>query len=879
MPQGQKKNESLVASSFRDVPDGSSGKKQSEASASTASSKLEGPLPQISAIEANGGIVNKTVGGITVTPKMIKVCMSGESGGDVKKTIQNIKEITGNNYSEDEIYSMLKECSMDPNQTTHNLLSMDPFHEVKRKRDRKKENVNKESIEPRQKPGMQGRGNRGGRGNYSARHISNGGGRNSLPAKENGINQGVEDGPNQSMPQGQKKNESLVASSFRDVPDGSSGKKQSEASASTASSKLEGPLPQISAIEASKGPIVAVVFGSSHGSLSNNVSASKTPPASPGVFLSDSDPILMPSQDSRAPVGTIRREVWSQKTPIEQIHENPLEIKSTACESNSSMQGKASGELQGVGKNINSDSSRPGSSSRVSFSTGRPSSNHNNRTQQGIGPQKVGPSMEWKPKAVNPVLAQGTGLGESVKVPAVPVEDHTSTLSASNNLGSQDTARELEKKLEESHISDVQHVIIPDHLHVPEAEKLGFCFGSFDPSFGFNASSSNGPVSDVSSEASEVVDESIEEQPRNQNELASADEGDQPDRPTSSSNMPESLSVDGDVSSNVAPEYQESKQETSLPTAGHQYPVHTSPNFSFGFMSPMIGNQLSSFESNESQGRDGFHVPSLVVPQPFDPASYYAQFYHSGADGDGRMSPFHSTGPTEFNGYLDPASYYAQFYHSGADGDGRMSPFHSTGPTEFNGYVPMLSSQEVGNSLMLSAAGPTPVASQTGGVTQGSIAVTQQPLPVFRQPTGVHLSHYPPNFMPYGPYFSPYYVHPPPIHQFLNNGTFPQQPQGGSMYQVPPLASPKYPLPQYKPGGNAGNSGHIGMPAGYGPYGSTPAGYNPGSATTAGNSTSSEDFGGPQFKESNAYMTGQQEWQNERVRQAGQWVKTGTVSG
>lgn len=46
---------------------------------------------------------------------------------NVKKMIQNIKEITGNNYSEDEIYSMLKECSMDPNQTTHNLLSMGIF--------------------------------------------------------------------------------------------------------------------------------------------------------------------------------------------------------------------------------------------------------------------------------------------------------------------------------------------------------------------------------------------------------------------------------------------------------------------------------------------------------------------------------------------------------------------------------------------------------------------------------------------------------------------------------------------------------------------------------------------------------------------------------
>ncbi|PWA13662.1 hypothetical protein CTI12_AA631690 [Artemisia annua] len=48
--------------------------------------------------------------------------MSG-GGRGVKKTIQNIKEITGNNYSEDEIYAMLKECNMDPNETTQNLLA------------------------------------------------------------------------------------------------------------------------------------------------------------------------------------------------------------------------------------------------------------------------------------------------------------------------------------------------------------------------------------------------------------------------------------------------------------------------------------------------------------------------------------------------------------------------------------------------------------------------------------------------------------------------------------------------------------------------------------------------------------------------------------
>lgn len=110
-------------------------------------------------------------------------------------------------------------------------------------------------------------------------------------------------------------------------------KKQSEMTASTASSKVDDPLPQIPPIQTSKGPTGAVGSGKRGGPLmhSNNTSASKTPSPSPWVYLSDSDPILMPSQESRLPVGTIRREVRSQQTPVEEIHETHLEIKSTAC--------------------------------------------------------------------------------------------------------------------------------------------------------------------------------------------------------------------------------------------------------------------------------------------------------------------------------------------------------------------------------------------------------------------------------------------------------------------------------------------------------------------------------------------------------------------
>lgn len=53
----------------------------------------------------------------------------GGSGGgfrvsipsSVRKTIQNIKEITGN-HGDEEIYAMLKECGMDPNETAQKLL-------------------------------------------------------------------------------------------------------------------------------------------------------------------------------------------------------------------------------------------------------------------------------------------------------------------------------------------------------------------------------------------------------------------------------------------------------------------------------------------------------------------------------------------------------------------------------------------------------------------------------------------------------------------------------------------------------------------------------------------------------------------------------------
>ncbi|KAF5960648.1 hypothetical protein HYC85_001857 [Camellia sinensis] len=711
----------------------------------------------------------------------------------VRKTIQNIKEIMGN-HSEDEIYAMLKECSMDPNETAQKLLHQDTFHEVKKKRDRRKENLsNKDSAESRWRPGMQGRGSRGGRGNYPPRHTSNdaSGGRNSAPGKENVINQVSEMGASLPSSQDMKNKEvTPVTSSQTVLTNGptamvpgstavvhaahlslGSSANQSEEGSAVDISNLQGLPPLLHPVNAKENPSIDFGTGDIHGqftSSSSNSSTAGTQAPLPGVYFSASDPVLVPSHDLRLPgaVGAIKREVGSQRTPVEQNSLVTLEGKSTA----------------------------------------------------------VGPSKEWKPKPTNANLAQGSGAATSSEVPTT-AEANTQSYPVSNVLDTKEATSKLQRKLEELHISDDQHVIIPNHLHVPEVEKIGFCFGSFDASFGLNTGYNNGPENDKNptplSETSESVEETEEQSSSNQNAMETTEEGDYPDNPQSPRHAPENLSSgEGDVSATVVPEYSESKQETSLPPGTHQSSmIHTSPSYSFGFMPPMVGSQFAPFESSESQVRDVPRLPSFVVPQPIDPASYYAQFYRSGADGDGRISPFHSPGVAmKYNGNVAV-----------------LSPQTSQ------------SAQEGGNSLVLSTAGPTPLGTQAAGVMQSSIAVAQQPLPVFRQPTGMPLPHYPPNYIPYGPYFSPFYVPPPALHQFLSN-----------VYPALPGANAKYSISQYKAGTNTGNSTHVGVASSYGPYGSSPAGYNPSSASTAGNSTANEDLSPPQFKENNVYMTGQQ---------------------
>ncbi|KAK9056021.1 hypothetical protein SSX86_027108 [Deinandra increscens subsp. villosa] len=99
----------------------------------------------------------------------------GGGGGGVqgipaasRKMVQSLKEIV-NGVSEAEIYAALKECNMDPNEAVNRLLSQDPFHEVKSKREKKKEFKDTTESRPRGGGSTSNRGARSGTDRYSGR--------------------------------------------------------------------------------------------------------------------------------------------------------------------------------------------------------------------------------------------------------------------------------------------------------------------------------------------------------------------------------------------------------------------------------------------------------------------------------------------------------------------------------------------------------------------------------------------------------------------------------------------------------------------------------------------------------------------------------------
>ncbi|KAM3274551.1 hypothetical protein ACQJBY_043545 [Aegilops geniculata] len=711
----------------------------------------------------------------------------------VRRTIQNIKEIAGN-HTDEEVYAALRECDMDPNETAQKLLHQDTFHEVKRKRDKKKES-NKESVDPRWRPGTQGRGGKGGRGNYSSRQLSNssdGTGRNAPAGKENDLNPSMDKctSPSPVNPSTETKLSTSILSSSGGLSNGPSQPLAPVAKYSQPTCHL--PPSDSKGLAGVKGtPEEAVLDLGSH---VNNSSIQAL-----GVGTSVSDPLLTPPLQPHSHGGEIvanKHAVRNQRSAGE-------------CK-------VVSDDASALPKDTPQSS---GSSSTVLPSGSRPSSSYSSRSQQPSGSQK-----EWKPKPTNkPAQAEHVTRDDVV----VTVEVVPQSVPAPTAINKEDISSGLDKRLGDMQLFDKQHVIIPDHLQVTESEKYGLSFGSFGTSFEQAPSFPNDHGSEKSSippeyESSQDLEE-VAEEPASSHKSASstveaaAESGQQQVTAETTDNI-SPQEADNLSSTPKVAEFDESKD-----TAASHMPQDSVQNAYSTFAVPpqSQGNQIPLLETSEYQ-----------VQQPNDfSANYYTQIYRPMADADGHISPFTAPGAAIKSGNMPVLP--SQTGQTPEELNSVM--LSSSGPTPLATPTP----GAVPSSISIPQQ-PLPMFRQPVGVhvphyQPSFIPYNQYISPFYVPPHALH--HFMGNAaFPQAP--SPGSMYPPV-----------------SSAVAPPV---KYSATAYKPGANTGSQTYAVTPGAYGTYGSNPSVYTNNNVVPSGTSAENGDVSGSQFKENNIYIAGQQ---------------------
>ncbi|GAU28284.1 hypothetical protein TSUD_256120 [Trifolium subterraneum] len=530
--------------------------------------------------------------------------MSGGGGGsrvpipnNVRKTIQDIREITGKQHTDDEIYAVLKECSMDPNETAQKLLYLDTFHEVRRRRDKKKDGLSSRvSEESRSNQRGQGRGSRGASGGYSSNFLD--GGRSLAIRRENGLHHTAErTRASSTQPDLQKQintapqilSDSAVAphsaanQSNGKSSHGSSGQSllgsvasvPKSSSAANDTVTKENVLPQAVVVAAITSPTqtFASITRTNQG---KSLSSSDQHQISVSGVYSSSDRVLPPSITRNPGVGgVISREVGSG-----QISAGPNHVKGNNLE-----------EAGDLSASKNEKSGSMNSKSNL---------NEIQKTNEVEGNQLSEPLQ----------LPSSSSLNSSLRPSSSCVSQPPQDVS--------ETADVTEVSTSEVHVQSTelrQHVTFPNHFQVPESLKGGLTFGSFDTFGPSGTSSSVTGCDDSTSPAPESSPGNDEAVTLGNQSAPLTEHGGHLDYAHSSSFLinktpaSEGISITGNDSKVEQP-----KQEVLLTPEGH--PILTVPsaqNYGLNFMSTMLGTQQVQFEGSEIQAQETSHFPSFVT--------------------------------------------------------------------------------------------------------------------------------------------------------------------------------------------------------------------------------------------------------------------------
>ncbi|PSR85413.1 GBF-interacting protein [Actinidia chinensis var. chinensis] len=461
---------------------------------------------------------------------------------DVRKTIQDIREITAK-HSDDDIYAMLTECNMDPDETAQRLLYLDGFQEVKKKHDRRKVNVNNRVFqESRWRPGAQGRGARGGRGNFSSSYVFNGpgDGRNVSSRKEHGISNRMERNSKPSV----------------SVPE-----------------KTDNVNPRVT-----NSSIVPVnrPKSASDGSSSHERGTQSSP-----------DPMVVPSLSSQIHgTGAIKCEMNSPRIAAESRVINPAGNRSNTSNDIANNINAALGDMASMLKESKVvENNQPLEPSQATSSITRFGSSEVISIQDDLSSQQLD-----DPSKV--VVSDAAALTVEV---------------CSESLPEPNVTPKLDLKLEKLNISAHQPVIFPNHLQVPENFKNGLVFGSLDATLEQivdHVNNSDDTESSMPTEPLKESDEPAKEASTSNPSVAStAQEGDYLDNPHYPPHVPDnSKPLNGSILSGAAPKYDQSKPTIMVPQGGHQYPfVLTAPNYGFPIIQPMLGNPMVQCEGPDPQ--------------------------------------------------------------------------------------------------------------------------------------------------------------------------------------------------------------------------------------------------------------------------------------
>ncbi|XP_010261966.1 PREDICTED: GBF-interacting protein 1-like isoform X2 [Nelumbo nucifera] len=731
----------------------------------------------------------------------------------VRKTIQSIKEIV-QNHSDADIYVMLKESNMDPNETAQKLLNQDPFHEVKRKRDKKKENINyRGSIDPKRQSEHLGQAAKSH--TFSDRNARRGGYvRNVLPgiSREFRVVRDNRVGQNSSKeikPASVQCSTSANEQTFSDVSEKSSTGNPSDQKNLGARNSEVPKLPQTlngSTNSGARHPRETNSNGSHRKELPDEPRVTELNSALQvqgqkahnsqlysstltsrnsvvGVYSSSSDPVHVPSPDSRSSinVGAIKREVGvvGRKQSSENSAKQALVPSGSFS---NSLLGKDGSTTESFRPSI-TKSDQPISTAvheSVSMPVSRSFLNnqYHGKPHQQLNHQKASQSnMEWKPK----LSQKSNNISHGVIGPVA-----TST-PMDNSLDLKSEAADLQEKISKVKIFENQHVFIPQHLRVPEADRTQLTFGSF--ASGFDSTKSLAPECQAVGSAEESKGEpsasaSASALSASSEDASGSNQFDLLDDKVrnSESNSPASAVA----SENPLPE----KRESSSPQNLENYA-------DIG----LARNDNPPFTSGEPQQQQD--PPGLPSFSAYDPQTGY------------------------------DVAFFRPSMDENVQGQGLSSP------------------QE---ALISHTANSIPAS---------TVAMLQQP--VAQLYPQVHVSHYP-NFVPFRQFLSPVYVPPMAVPGYSSNPSYPH-PSNGSNYLLMPGGSSHLTAGGLKYGNQQYKSIPVGSPTGFGNYTSL-TGYTINAPGAIGGATGLEDSTRIKFKEGNLYVP------NPQAETSEIWIQT-----